>query len=163
MMPVIYQDGVASVDKYRMEKLLAIMKIAFGTVFASYVKAHASHFNVEGLSFVSLHRLFGDIYQDTWASIDEIGEQIRQLDAYAPGSLERYAELSRIKTSNEVLPAHDMIVALMKDQEIVMATLTEALHAAEMEDKQGLVNFLAGRIESHSKWRWQLRATAKRV
>lgn len=146
-----------------MDKLISLMKVALGTAFTLYVKAHAAHWNVEGTNFVSLHQLFGEIYEDTWQSLDDIAEQIRQLDAYAPGSLERFVELSRINSINEVLPSSDMLVMLMKDTEILMATLTETLHAAETEDRQGLVNFLAERIEMHSKWRWQLRATAKRL
>lgn len=146
-----------------MDKLIHSMKVTLGTAFVFYSKAHACHWNVEGISFVSLHKLFGEIYQDTWESIDDIAEQIRQLDAYAPGSLERFIELSRLKGTNEVLQAHDMIIMLLKDTEVLITVLTEAFHAAEAENKQGLANFLAGRVEAHSKWRWQLRATAKKT
>lgn len=146
-----------------MDKLVQLMKISFGTVFTYYVKSHSCHFNVEGISFVSLHKLFGEIYLDAWESIDDIGEQIRQLDAYAPGSLERFIELSRIKSTNEVMTAHDMLLMLLQDTEIIMAILTETFQAATAENKQGLANFLAGRIEAHSKYRWQLRATAKKI
>lgn len=146
-----------------MEKLTLAMKIVLGTAFTLYLKTHAAHWNVEGPNFPQLHLLFESIYNDVWESVDAIAEQIRQLDAYAPGSLERFAELSRIKSNNEVMPAADMVIMLMKDQEIMMTTLTEAFHAAEAEDRQGLANFCAERLEMHSKWRWQLRATAKRL
>ena len=139
------------------------MKIVLGTSFALYLKSHACHWNVEGPSFVSYHRLFGDIYDDIWHAVDDIAEQIRQLDAYAPASLERLVELSRVKGNNEVLPASDMLVMLLKDTEIMIAVLTETLHLAAAEDRQGLVNFLAARVEAHAKHRWMLRATAKRL
>lgn len=145
-----------------MDKLINIMKITLGTAFASYLKAHVCHWNVEGPNFREYHLLFGDIYQDIWQSLDDLAEKTRQLDAYAPGSLERFIELSRIPTSNEVLPAPDMIAMLMKDQEIMIATLTEACQIATALEKHGLANYLASRLEAHSKWRWQLRATAKR-
>lgn len=146
-----------------MDKLIAAMKVALGTVFTLYLKVHAAHWNAEGITFFSMHRLFGDIYADIWHSLDEIAEQIRQLDAYAPASLERLIELSRITGTNEVLPTNEMLVMLVKDTETAMAVLTETLHIAEKEDRQGLVNFLAGRIEAHSKQRWMLRASAKRL
>jgi starvation-inducible DNA-binding protein len=144
-----------------MDNLIHLLKITLGTVFVFYGKAHACHWNVEGSLFISLHKLFGEIYQDTWESVDDIAEQIRQLDAYAPASLERFIELSRIKGINEVLTSHEMLLMLVKDTETLLAVLTESLHAAEAEDKQGLVNFLASRIEAHNKWRWQLRSSAK--
>jgi starvation-inducible DNA-binding protein len=146
-----------------LDKLIAAMKVTLGTTFTLYVKAHACHWNVEGPTFVSYHRLFGDIYSEIWQAIDDIAEQIRQLDAYAPASLERFMELSRIKGTNEVLPPHDMLVMLMKDTEMMITVLTETLHLAEAEDRQGLVNFLAGRLEAHTKQRWMLRASAKKL
>lgn len=146
-----------------MERLLSAMKIVLGTTFMLYLKAHTFHWNVEGISFVSLHRLFGEIYNENWLAIDDIAEQIRQLDAYAPSTIERLVELSQVKTLNEVPGPREMLISLMADQETVMRSLTEALHAAEAEDRQGLANFLAGRLEAHSKQRWQLRASAKRA
>jgi len=146
-----------------MDKLIAIMKIVLGTTFALYLKAHAAHWNVEGPMFPEYHRFFGELYGDLWRSVDDIAEHIRQLDAYAPGSMERFTELSRIKSNNEILPPNDVVIMLMKDTEIMIIVLTEALHLAGQTDKQGLVNFLSGRIEVHSKQRWQLRATAKRL
>jgi starvation-inducible DNA-binding protein len=146
-----------------MDKLIPMMKIVLGTAFSLYLKLHAAHWNVEGSQFPSYHEFFRAMYDETWHSIDDIAEQIRQLDAYAPGSMERLIELSRIKSTNEVLVAADLVIMLMKDTEVLIGALTEALHLAETEDKQGLVNFLAGRIEAHSKMRWQLRVTAKKI
>jgi starvation-inducible DNA-binding protein len=146
-----------------LDKLIAAMKITLGTAFTLYLKVHAAHWNTEGITFVAMHRLFGDIYTEIWASIDDIAEQIRQLDAYAPSSLERMIELSRLKGSNEVFPASEMLIMLMKDTETMIMVLSETLHLAEQEDRQGLVNFLAGRIEAHSKHRWMLRASAKKL
>ena len=146
-----------------MDKLIHLLKISLGSVFVYYLKSHSCHWNVESINFVSLHKLFGEVYQDAWESVDDFAEQIRQLDAYAPGSLERFLELSRIKGTNEVITAHDMLLMLMKDTETIMAILTETFQVATAENKQGLANFLAGRIEIHSKYRWQLRATAKKI
>ena len=72
-----------------MDKLISAMKIVLGTTFALYSKTHGAHWNVEGPLFPAYHQLFGDLYTEIWASIDDIAEQIRQLDAYGPQSLER--------------------------------------------------------------------------
>ena len=60
-----------------------------------------------------------------WQAIDPLAEHIRQLDAYAPGSLERLAELSRVKPNNEILPPPEMLLLLLKATETLIATLTE--------------------------------------
>ena len=90
-----------------MDKLIAAMKIVLGTTFAVYLKMHAAHWNVEGAHFSAYHTMFAMMYQEIWQAIDPIAEQIRQLDAYAPASLERLAELSRVKSSNEIMPPVD--------------------------------------------------------
>lgn len=144
-----------------MNELIDAMKVVLGSAFVFYLKSHVFHWNVEGPTFVSLHKLFEEIYTDTWESVDSIAEQIRQLDAYTPCAAQRFISLSKIISDNNVLPAHEMIVMLMKDSETLIEVLTGALHIAESNDKQGLVNFLGERIEAHTKWRWQLRATAK--
>jgi starvation-inducible DNA-binding protein len=144
-----------------MSNLIPTMKTVLGSVFGLYLKTHIAHWNIEGIHFPSIHAFFGDLYTEIWSSVDDIAEQIRQLDAYTPMSMQRLAELSRIESFDEPLPARDMVLALLADQITIIALLTQAMHEAEAEDKQGLVNFLAGRIEVHSKQRWQLRATAK--
>lgn len=146
-----------------MDKLISAMKIVLGTAFSLYLRLHAAHWNVEGPLFAEMHALFEMMYEENWKAIDAIAEQIRQLDAYAPASFERMIELSRIQTTNEVFPPHEMLVSLLRDTETMIATLTEAFHVAEQADKQGLANFLAGRLEAHSKFRWQLRASAKKI
>lgn len=146
-----------------MEKLVSAMKVVLGTTFNLYLKSHAAHWNVEGPFFSQYHEMFRQMYTETWQAIDDIAEQIRQLDAYAPASLERLLELSRIRSTNEVMAPIDMVNMLVKDTETAITVITETLHLAEAVDKQGLVNFLAGRIEAHSKMRWQLRATGKRL
>lgn len=128
-----------------------------------YVKTHSFHWNVEGDFFIQYHDFFGKMYQEIWESVDDIAEQIRQLDAYSPSSMERFIQLSQIKENNDILKPRDMVIDLLKDQEIIIDVLTKTLHLAEQEDKQGLLNFLAGRIEAHSKMRWQLRVTSKRI
>jgi DNA-binding ferritin-like protein len=49
----------------------------------------------------------------------------------------------------------------MTDNERVLATLNVAFKLAEQFDKQGLADFLAGRIDTHSKHAWMLRSITK--
>jgi len=146
------------------DDLINAMKVVLGTTFALYIKTHAYHWNVEGPTFPQLHALFGDQYTNIWASVDDIAEQIRQMDAYAPVSMERFLQLSQIESeTRSAIPARDMLLTLVADHETMIEVLTNALHLAEQADRQGLMNFLADRIEKHSKMRWMLRATAKQV
>ena len=41
----------------------------------------------------------------------------------------------------------------------VLESLNSAFQIASNTGKQGIANFLAGRIEMHDKWAWQLQAS----
>ena len=80
-----------------MEELVGQMKGLLASTFALYLKAHYFHWNVEGPDFAQYHEFFGNFYESVYGNVDKIAEEIRALDAYAPGSLGRFQELTGIK------------------------------------------------------------------
>jgi starvation-inducible DNA-binding protein len=142
-----------------MEALEEKMKVVLADTFAMYLKAHMFHWNVTGPNFNELHAFFGGIYEELWAAVDLIAEQIRTLDAYAPGSFERFGQLATVK--DELSSAMAMISRLKDDNDKVMESLKAAFLEAEKEKVYGLANFLQDRIDIHAKHGWMLKATMK--
>jgi starvation-inducible DNA-binding protein len=70
-------------------------------------------------------------------------------------------ELTDIQDEMNVPLGTDMARKLMADNQIVLNTLNMALKLAEQFDKQGLMDFLANRIDTHSKHAWMLRSISK--
>ena len=138
------------------------MKQVLGTTFAFYIKAAGFHWNVEGPDFPQYHKFFGKIYEEVYGSIDKMAEIIRQLDSYAPGSMTRYAELSAIHEQSLIPRAELMVAELYQDNQILIDVLNQAFAAAESENQQGIMDFLAQRIDSHQMWSWQLKSTLKK-
>ena len=144
-----------------METLQEIMKKVLADTFALYLKAHNYHWNVEGSNFPQYHEFFGNLYEELHGAVDPIAEQIRSLDTYAPGSFTRFMELSEIEDETSVPAGVEMVRRLMTDNERVLATLNVAFKLADQFDKQGLADFIAGRIDTHSKHAWMLRSITK--
>lgn len=144
-----------------METLVEMMKKVLADTFAMYLKAHNYHWNVEGVNFPQYHEFFGNLYEELHDAVDPIAEQIRALDSYAPGSFTRFMELTEIEDETTVPMCQEMARKLLTDNEKVLATLNISLKLAEEFDKQGLVNFLANRIEVHNKHAWQLKSIIK--
>ena len=138
--------------------LKEILKKLLASEYAFVIKTQFFHWNVEGPDFVQLHQLFNTIYDDVYGAVDPTAEYIRTLDDYAPGSFERFAELSEISGQTRVPRARLMIEELLADSEKMIALLNQCFDAAEAEDQQGIANFIAERIDAHGKWRWQLRS-----
>ena len=144
-----------------METLQEIMKKILADTFALYLKAHNYHWNVEGSNFPQYHEFFGNLYEELHGAVDPIAEQIRALDAYAPGSFTRFMELTDIEDELAVPAGVEMARRLMTDNDRVLATLNVAFKLADTMDKQGLADFIAGRIDTHSKHGWMLRSITK--
>jgi starvation-inducible DNA-binding protein len=144
-----------------METLVEIMRKVLADTFAMYLKAHNYHWNVEGPNFPQYHDFFGKLYEELHGAVDPIAEEIRALDAYAPGSFTRFMELTEIQDETNVPMAREMAVKLLADNQIVLNTLNMAFKLADQFDKQGLADFVAGRIDTHNKHAWMLRSIIK--
>jgi starvation-inducible DNA-binding protein len=138
------------------------LKTLLATEYAFVVKAQFFHWNVEGPDFAQLHGFFGDIYNEVYDnSIDKTAEYIRTLDDYAPGSFERFAELSQIQGQTRVPRARLMLEELGSDNARMVELLNYCFKSAESENQQGIANFIAERIDAHGKHGWMIRSFLK--
>jgi len=144
-----------------MNELIQQMKVTLASTFAMYLKSQYFHWNVEGSHFNDYHKMLGDLYEELWGAVDTIAEQIRALDSYAPGSLGRYSQLSKIDDQINVPNAKSMINELLSDNQILMAELNKAFQLASKVGNEGLADFIAGRLDVHAKHGWFLRAMTK--
>jgi starvation-inducible DNA-binding protein len=144
-----------------MKQLIDEMKVGLSTVFSFYLKAHYFHWNVEGPNFAQYHDFLGELYTEVFGSVDSFAEQLRALGSYAPGSLERFKEMSKIEDETNVPGATAMIRQLMLDNEIVIDQLNKINKLADDNNKKGLTNFIEGRLDIHSKHAWMLKSFLK--
>lgn len=144
-----------------METLIEMMRKVLADTFAMYLKAHNYHWNVEGSNFPQYHDFFGNLYQELHGAVDPIAEEIRALDAYVPGSLSRFLELTEIEDELSIPNGVEMARRLMVDNQKVIMTLDMAFKLADEFDQQGLADFIAGRLDAHKKHGWMLRSITK--
>jgi starvation-inducible DNA-binding protein len=138
------------------------LKILLATEYAFSLKAQQFHWNVEGPDFAQLHKFFGKLYEEVYNnSIDRTAEYIRALGDYAPGSYERFSELTVIKGQTKIPRARLMIEELLANNSQMLDLLNETFATAERENQQGIVNFIAERIDAHQKHGWMLRSFLK--
>ena len=130
--------------------------------YVIYLKTHSFHWNVEGPMFQTLHQMFMEQYTETWNAIDLIAERIRSLGEYAPGTYREYARLTRIKETEGVPRAEEMIGLLIDGQEAVVRTAREALSVADAANDQPTLDLLTQRMQVHEKNAWMLRSLLKK-
>jgi starvation-inducible DNA-binding protein len=137
------------------------LKQFLATTFAYYLKAHYFHWNVEGPDFVQLHELFSNIYEDAFGAIDPTAEYIRTEEEYAPGSFERFQELSMIQGQTKVPRARLMIEELLADTQTMKDLSKNLFDQATEVGREDVANFAAERQSQHGKYAWQLKSLLK--
>lgn len=143
-----------------MEELHNALKIVLADTFTMYFKTHSFHWNVIGPNFNDYHTFFGTLYTELHDAVDLIAEQIRAVNSFAPASLNRLDELTRIEEADTIPAADRMFQILINDNNIVLDSLKQAYDLAEKNEELGLANFLQDRMDIHKKHGWMLRATA---
>ena len=144
-----------------MDQLVQITRIAFSSTFSFYVKTHSFHWNVEGSDFFEYHKLFEEIYNEVYGSLDPFAENIRKLDAYMPTSYHTLSMLTKIEDEDRVPSKDEMVKELLVDSEKILLILKKNYDLAEAASEHGLSNFLAERMDAHKKHAWFLRASMK--
>ena len=138
-----------------------LLKQLLASTYAYTVKTQMFHWNVEGPDFAQMHKFFQEIYEDAYGAVDPTAEYIRTLDEYAPGSFERFMELSIISGQTKIPRTQLMLEELLGDTDAMINLVNQTFAAAEAENKQDIANFMAERLSSHGKYRWQLKSFLK--
>ncbi|MFM1814434.1 MAG: hypothetical protein RLZ98_1129 [Pseudomonadota bacterium] len=139
-------------------EIAAALQQSIAETSVAQMKAQNFHWNVEGMAFGPLHDLFGKIYEEHFAAIDDLAERIKALGGHADGRYSEYLRISGISEANGKEDAKEMLQALKSDQEQLSETLRSL---AEIADNHGdvVTNDMAiARAEAHDKFAWMLAA-----
>ena len=143
-----------------MNNLVEGLRVLLATNFVFYLKVHAAHWNVRGMFFFELHKLFEDQYNDLWENVDTIAEKIRELDAMVTITPAEQQSLSMIDSDQSIMEGKDYVLAFIKDHDRMIFLLNKVFELAEKENNQAIMNYIADRLDAHAKMRWFLKATA---
>ena len=143
------------------EELVISLKKTLADTFTFYLKAHNYHWNVEGPDFFQYHNLFETIYAEVYGAVDVIAEEIRKLDSYTPGSLERFKMLTTISEDAKIPTAMGMAQNLLESNSVVLDQIAQTYELAEQAGAHGLSNLMAERQDAHKKHAWFLKSSLK--
>ncbi len=131
------------------------------TVLASemvlYVKTRKFHWNVSGASFMEMHKLFEDQYNELELIIDEVAERIGKLGEKAIGTMKEFTENSILKESVKYEDKEAMVSELLNDYRTLISSIREFIKETEETADFGTADFLTGIIQKHEEQAWVLR------
>lgn len=144
--------------------IVKALKTALADSYALLGQTHIAHWNVEGLSFFTLHAAFQTQYEELFIAVDDIAERIRALDEYSPGGLKTLANLSSIsELEAETIPAKDYVAHLIECNEIVGNSLRTARDQSVENGDPQTEDLMIARIQVHDKALWMLRSFLKNL
>jgi starvation-inducible DNA-binding protein len=145
-----------------MEELTASLHIALANTFVMYFKTHSYHWNIEGKDFTQYHGFLDDLYNELHDAVDPLSERIRVIGQYSPHSLKDLLESSTIEEDEDKpdSPA-EMFQNLLDANSKVVDSLNKVFELANNNNKQGIANFIADRLDVHSKHAWFLKSLLK--
>lgn len=143
-----------------MNSLIDGLRVLLASNFVLYLKIHAAHWNVKGMFFYELHKLFEKQYEDLWENTDTIAEKIRQLDSMVSLTPQDQVSLSMINPDQSVMDGKGYVLSFIQDHERMIFLLNKVFALAEAEGNQAIMNYLADRLDAHAKMRWFLKASA---
>jgi starvation-inducible DNA-binding protein len=138
--------------------LVNALKEAMANAVVLNFSAQRAHWNVTGPDFFQYHALFAEIYEDIYGSIDPLAENIRKMRSFPP-SLGEMISLASISDDTKVTGARELASDLMLKNSGMIQLLKDVFTVADDANEQGIADFIAGRIDMHEKWDWQLRSS----
>lgn len=145
--------------KKHSSEVVESLKHVLADSYVLYLKTQNYHWNVTGSSFHSYHAMFEQQYRELAEAIDEIAERIRALGEKAPGSFEAFSEYTNIDTNPVEGKAVAMVEDLLDAHATLIATLKDLQHKAGDSDDPETEDIAIGRLATHEKTVWMLKAT----
>lgn len=137
------------------------LKVALADTYVFAIKTQNYHWNVTGPHFSDYHTFLGALYAEVNPAIDLIAESIRTFDAFSPGSMKRFLELTTIEEATNIPDGLVMLSKLAADNERLIASLTAAYVLCEKHKHFAVSNMLQDRLTAHQKHGWMLRSFIK--
>lgn len=144
--------------KKDLEKSVKNLTLLLSNEMVLYVKLRKFHWNVSGNSFMELHKLFEEQYNDVENIIDEVAERIGKLGDKTIGTMNEFLKHAILKESTNYETQDKMLAELLSDHEKVISNLRDMIASLEEDSKDfGTIDFITGIIQSHESKAWVLR------
>lgn len=152
-------EAELGIDKKDLEGSVKLLSVVLADETVLYIKTLNYHWNVRGVHFGPLHKLFKEQYEELQEYIDAIAERIRMLGEYSPGSMKEFLEMSRLEEhKGGSLSDKKMIASLLEDHEAIIRNLRVDIEVADEKYKDmGTSDFFTEMIRKHEQVAWMLR------
>lgn len=119
------------------QKLVSELNTLVSSLSVTYAKLHNLHWNVTGLKFLQLHKLYEELYDEVTEMMDEVAENLLMLGHTPVSTVKEHLELSYIKeVAPEAAKGVNGVAVVLED----FKTLNKHFHVIfDLSDEAGVV------------------------
>ena len=98
------------------DQMAALLNQQLANALDLYSQAKQAHWNVKGMHFIALHKLFDDIAEEVLESVDELAERVTALGGQAQGTARMAAQHSTLAEFPSDLSGGEAFVAALAER-----------------------------------------------
>ncbi|KJS25163.1 MAG: dolichol kinase [Hyphomonadaceae bacterium BRH_c29] len=151
------KNGISAADR---KKIAEALGVVLADTYMLFIKTQGVHWNVTGPTFMGVHTLTEEQYENMYQAIDGLAERIRALGHKAPASYTKYGELSSIRDKDEVQTVQQMLDMLIADHETAVLNMRAATEWCEAKNDYVTADMLTARMSWHEQAVWMLKSMA---
>lgn len=151
------RNGISTEDR---KKIADALGVVLADTYMLFIKTQGVHWNVTGPTFMGVHKLTEEQYENMYEAIDELAERIRALGHKAPASYTKYGELSSINDKDEERSVEQMLTMLIADHETAVLNMRAATEWCEDKNDYVTADMLTERMSWHEQAVWMLKSLA---
>jgi starvation-inducible DNA-binding protein len=151
------KNGISAADR---KKVADALGVVLADTYMLFIKTQGVHWNVTGPTFMGVHTLTEEQYENMYQAIDGLAERIRALGHKAPASYTKYGELSSIRDKDEVQTVQQMLDMLIADHETAVLNMRAATEWCEAKNDYVTADMLTARMSWHEQAVWMLKSMA---
>ena len=147
------------ISEKNLENSVLLLTAILANEMTLYIKTRKAHWNVEGESFMELHKLFESQYKELEEIIDEVAERIGKLGEKTIATMHEYSKLATIKENpGQYLNSKGTLKELLSDHETIIVGLRKDIEQSTEKNKDlGTADFFTGLLQQHESTAWILR------
>ena len=94
---ILHNTKISLPEKNRVE-LIALLNVTLAGVSDLYIQLKHAHWNIKGLEFIALHKLFDEQAELIEAQVDTVAERVTALGGTALGTVQDIVSNTQLKT-----------------------------------------------------------------
>ncbi len=153
------------ISESNLKEVATLLNRLLANEFLLYAKTRGAHWNIEGCSFIGLHKFLEDQYKELDVIIDDTAERIRSLGHFALASLKDYLKITdMLENDSDFESQGHAILQLTHDHETIIKLIRNEIFPISDQYKDlGTADFVTSIMKQHEKMSWMLRAHLNEV